>query len=122
MSRINSLGILSILFAFIGLAQDSTSIAGKVSDASSAPLPGVVLVIHNVENGSERSVTSDSEGRYDVPGLAVGSYAIDASKEGFATISRTGITLVAGQHAQINLVLQVGEMRQQITVEEQAPI
>ena len=122
MLPISRLGILSILFAFLALAQDSTSIAGKVSDASSAALPGVALVIRNTENGSQRTLVTDSEGRYDAPGLAVGSYAIDASKEGFATISRTGITLVAGQHAQIDLVLQVGEVRQQVTVEEQAPI
>lgn len=122
MLPISRLGILSILFAFLALAQDSTSIAGKVSDASSAALPGVALVIRNTENGSQRTLITDSEGRYDAPGLAVGSYAIDASKEGFATISRTGITLVAGQHAQIDLVLQVGEVRQQVTVEEQAPI
>lgn len=103
-------------------AQESASIGGNVLDASSAPLPSATLEIRNLETGARRTLKSDSSGHYDVPGLPVGRYALEASEEGFAMVSRPTITLVLGQHAQIDFVLQVGEAKQEVTVEEQAPI
>ena len=45
-----------------------------------------------------------------------------ATKPGFAAESRTGITLVLGQIAEVDLTLNLGELKQVVTVEEQSPV
>src|SRR5689334_19910036 len=102
----------------IGSAQDLGSISGRVVDASAAPIEGVNVLVRNAENGSSRTAVTNKDGLYDAPSLAVGRYEIMASKSGFQSISRTGINLVVGQQAVINLELVVGELKQVVTVEE----
>src|ERR1700678_2399983 len=68
---------------------------------------------------SVSGVVEDSSGA----GLAgstipVGDYQITASKQGFTSQVKTGISLVVGQHSTIDLELQVGELKQVVTIEE----
>ncbi len=94
------------------------SLSGTVKDESGLPLSGAKIVLTNDETGSERSLATDSSGRYEVPSVAIGSYRIAASKPGFASEVETGISLAVGQAARVDLVLQIGEVRQVVTVEE----
>jgi hypothetical protein len=104
------------------LPQDSASLHGHVADASTAPIEGATVVVRNAETGAARTLVSDKDGQYDAPTLSVGRYEITASKAGFESTSRTGISLVGGQRAQVDLELVVGELKQVVTVEEQAPV
>lgn len=69
------------------------SLAGTVRDESGAPLSGAKVVLTNDETGSERSLATDSSGHYDVASVVIGSYRITASKAGFASEIKTGISL-----------------------------
>ncbi|HLH02593.1 MAG TPA: carboxypeptidase-like regulatory domain-containing protein [Bryobacteraceae bacterium] len=95
------------------------SISGSVRDQAGAPLPGVKVRLINNENGSERTLETDSAGRFVVPSVAVGSYNVEASKTGFQTQIKAGVNLVVGQAAQVELVLPVGEVHEVVTVEDQ---
>ena len=53
-------------------------------------------------------VTTDEGGNFNVLSLAVGEYELKAEKTGFKAALRTGINLVAGQEAVVNLRLEVG--------------
>jgi hypothetical protein len=103
-------------------AQVSGVISGTVSDSSGAALPEVTVAAKNLETGSIRAAVSDSVGRYSVLSLAVGRYEVRAQKTGFRTEVRTGITLAVGQEARVDVVLQLGEVRQQLTVSGEAPL
>ena len=94
------------------------SISGTVRDISGAPLPGVKITIINTETNGERSLITDSAGHYVAPSTAIGSYRVAAVKEGFQSETKTGIHLVVGQAVEVDLSLQVGEIRQVVTVEE----
>jgi hypothetical protein len=94
------------------------SIHGTVTDESGATLIAAKVLIKNEETGGERSLTTDSAGRYNIPSIAIGSYRISAAKGGFQTEVKTGINLVVGQASQVDFVLPVGEIRQTVTVEE----
>jgi hypothetical protein len=89
-----------------------------VQDESGAGLPRAAVAIRNQETGATRMLLTDEGGRYAAPSIAVGSYQISVSKEGFATEIKTGINLVVGQSVTVNFKLSVGEMQQAITVEE----
>ena len=124
----NWLGILCSVLALIVMvrslaqAQVSGAISGTISDSSGAVLPGVSVAVTDLETGAARSAVSDGLGRYSVLSLPVGQYEIRAQKEGFRTEVRTGITLVVGQEATVDLILQLGEVRQEVTVKGEAPL
>ena len=52
----------------------------------------------------------------------MGRYEIHVSKAGFAEEVRSGIHLVVGQNATVDIALQVGQSSQQITVTGDAPV
>ena len=118
--------VILITFLFFSLeaftqAQGvDSAIFGTVTDALSSPLSAVAIVIKNTETGVERKLITDDSGRFSAPSLAIGNYQITASKQGFQSATRTGIALVIGQRAEISLQLAVGEIRESVTVVEQA--
>jgi Carboxypeptidase regulatory-like domain len=97
-------------------AQGDSSLWGAVTDASSAGVPAATIVITNIETGTERTLATDEAGRFNAPALPVGHYEIAASKSGFRTDRRTSVNLVVGQREEVDLQLQVGDVRQTIEV------
>src|SRR6202034_845728 len=91
-------------------------ISGTVHDASGAAVVGAHVTVKNQETGAVRDLVSDSTGAYSAPSLAVGRYQITVEKQGFSTRSETGINLVVGQSAVIDLSLAVGALQQQVSV------
>ena len=119
------LGILAAAVAFCfslpTQAQDDASIAGIVRDASDAGIDGATVRIRNLETGAERNVTTDAAGLFHAPSLSVGRYEVTAEKSGFRPERRSAGTLVVGQHLDIDLVLQVGDVHQTVEVSADPP-
>ena len=114
---------LAVVFLLTGLAaaasaQVTASISGTVRDESGLGLPAALVTVKNVETGAARNLTTDNSGRYAAPSVGIGHYEVSASKEGFNSQRKTGIDLVVGQEAVVNLVLPLGEVHQVVTVEE----
>ena len=106
-----------LAFAAAGWSQIvGGSISGTVRDTTGAVVPGATLQIRNVETGASRTLTSDGEGRYAAPSVPVGSYSVSAAREGFGTQTQTGIRLVVGQSAVVELSLAIGRVQQEVTV------
>jgi hypothetical protein len=103
-------------------AQVSASIKGTVTDPSGAPVPSAALKVKNLETGATRNCSTDDAGRYLVLSLPVGEYELRVTKPGFQDAIRSGIHLVVGQEASVDLRLQVGVEISQIMVTADAPI
>src|SRR5882724_11218083 len=103
-------------------AQVSASIKGTVTDPSNAPVPSAAVKTRNLETGAIRNSITDDAGRYLVLSLPVGEYEIRITKTGFQDAIRSGIHLVVGEEANVDLRLQVGVEISQITVTADAPI
>ena len=71
--------------------------------------------------GSQRSTTSDVQGRYTLPVLPPGSYELRAELQGFRPLVRSGVTLTVAQTAVVDLEMQVGGVAEQMTVVGDAP-
>src|SRR6185369_3888007 len=111
-----------ILLAVSGSqAQTVASISGGVTDSSGAGVAGATVTVKSVETGSQRVITVDDEGRYDVESLGSGQYEVRVEATGFRPEVRTGITLVVGQHAEVNLTLRVGEVQEAVVVQGEIP-
>jgi hypothetical protein len=111
-----------LLVAGVAWAQVSATISGKVEDASGAAIRGATVTVKSVETGATRVVTTDEAGNYRAVELPLGSQEVRAEKTGFKAALRTGINLAVGQEAVVNLSLEVGELIQQVTVSEDAPV
>lgn len=103
-------------------AQVSASITGVITDTSGARVPAAAISVKNVETGAVRTTVSDNTGRYQVLALPVGEYEMRVSKASFREQIRSGIHLAVGQEAGVDLTMQVGEVKQQMTVAADAPI
>ena len=104
------------------LAQVSAVVSGTITDASGARVTAANVTVRNVDTGASRSTITDAAGHYQFTSLLVGQYEIRVGKEGFAQEVRTGIHLVVGQDAIVNMELRVGESSQQVTVSGDAPL
>jgi len=103
-------------------AQVSASIKGIVTDPSGAPVPAATVTARNTELGAERSALTDDAGRFQFVWLAVGQYEVAVTKPGFQQAVRSGIRLVVGQEASVDLKLQVSAVNAEVRVTGDAPI
>src|SRR5213080_3175376 len=118
-----ALVVLIALGTCLSVAQNSTAtILGTVKDTSGALIPGVSIAVKHIESGLTRSVVSGERGGYNVPLLPVGAYEITTTMPGFKQVLRSGINLVVGQEAVVDLTLEVGAAAEQVTVSEEAPL
>src|SRR5438874_9566069 len=120
---ITAIVVLIALPTCLSFAQTSTAtILGVVRDASGALIPGVSITVKHTESGRTRTIVSSERGGYNVPLLPVGAYEITTTMPGFKQAVRTGINLVVGQEAVVDLTLEVGANAETVTVSEEAPL
>src|SRR6202007_1332232 len=93
-----------------------------VTDPSGAPVPAAAVTIKNLETAAARNTVTDDAGRYQVASLPVGQDEVRFTKSGFQEEIRSGIHLVVGQEASVDIRLQVGEVQQRVSVTEEAPM
>jgi hypothetical protein len=103
-------------------AQVSADLSGTVTDQSGGVIAGADLTVRNVDTGAMRGTVTDSSGHYLVSSLPVGQYEIRVKKSGFTEGVRTGVRLVVGQSATVDIELRVGMSNQQVTVTRGAPM
>src|SRR5215471_303305 len=105
------------------LAQGALSeVNGTAADQSGAVLPGVAITLTEETTGLVRTVITNDAGRWVVPALQPGRYAIKAELSGFQTQTRAGVVVNVGQAITINLALPVGGLTDQVTVTGEAPL
>src|SRR3989454_2713268 len=93
----------------------SATISGTIKDQTGAVLPGVDVVVKNVDTGLTRSIVTDANGYFTVPGLPPGTYETRATLQGFG-IAVERVTLAVAQEAGLNLTLKVTGTEESITV------
>jgi hypothetical protein len=81
---------------------------------------GAKITVTDVDNGVRRTATSNEDGYYVLPILREGNYRILVEMQGFKPIDRSGIKLNIDQAARIDFVLDIGEVTQVVTVEQNA--
>jgi hypothetical protein len=95
---------------------------GTAVDQSGAVLPGVTVTLTEETTGLVRTVVTNEAGRWVLPALQPGRYAVKAELAGFQTQNRTGVVVNVGQAVTLNLALPVGGLSDQVTVTGEAPL
>jgi len=97
------------------------TISGSVRDSSERAIAGAHVSVRSSETAILRSVTADNDGIYTAPNLVAGTYQVSASKEGFATLVRSGVLATVGSEEVIDFKLKPGEVRTKIEVSDTPP-
>jgi hypothetical protein len=87
-----------------------------VRDSSGRAIEGAKVAVENSETAILRSIDADNGGIYTAPNLVAGTYQISASKEGFATLVRSGVLVTIGSEEVIDFTLNPGELKTKIEV------
>jgi hypothetical protein len=88
------------------------SLSGKVTDQSGASVAGATVRL----NGTARSTATDATGHYLLPGLAPGSYRLQAQAPGFAT-QELHVSVEAARQSVVDLTLQIGAVAETVGVQ-----
>jgi hypothetical protein len=107
--------LLGAAFAGVG-----GSISGTIKDPSGAAIANASVIVVNSATGVHHSATTDGRGGYSFPVLPVGIYVLEANQPGFKSYRRTGITLDTNSALLLDVVLQIGEVGNSITVSDSA--
>jgi Carboxypeptidase regulatory-like domain len=110
----------SLALPVTGYAQDAV-ISGTVTDSTGAVLPGVtVTAVHEAAGNTFQAVT-DAGGSFRMP-ARTGVYKIVAELSGFASVTRSGLELLVGQQAVVNLQMVPSGVQESVTVTGEAPL
>ena len=110
---------LSLLVLLAGAAlhaQATGSVDGTILDVQGKGVFNAAVTVKNSATVAARTARADATGHYSVDGLPTGSYTVEASASGFATGSKTGVVLAAGQTQHASFVLSITSVAEQITV------
>ncbi len=103
--------------AFAGV---TGSISGTIKDQSGGVIAKASVSLINSSTGLRQSSVADSRGVYSFPVLPVGNYILEVDYAGFRPYRRTGIALDANSSLLMDVVLQVGERTDAITISDNA--
>src|SRR5687767_4045430 len=101
-------------------AQEAT-LTGAVSDSTGGVLPGVTVTAVLEATGNRFETVTDERGVFRMP-VRVGVYTLAAELQGFATVTRTSLQLLAGQTATINLQMAPSSVQETVTVTAESPL
>jgi len=111
--------LIALLGADVAAAQTtSATLFGVVTDEQRAVLREAAITLTNLDTGSERSVTADDLGAFQLAGLTPGRYELRVTRSGFAAAIHAPIALTMGEEARIDPVLKLASIVQTITVDE----
>lgn len=115
--------ILSVGFFLsfaMGAASVGGSISGTVTDSTGAVIRAAIVTVANSETGVRNSAVTDGRGAYAFPALPEGRYEVEIAHSGFKPYRRTGVVLDTDGELRIDVVLQLGDRSDSITVSDSA--
>jgi len=107
---------IALCASALAQVQTTSSIVGTVADSSGALMPGVGITVRNDDTGAVRETVTNDTGHYAVQALRPGKYSVTATLPGFKTAVVKGRELQVSIPATVNLVLELGDVTQEITV------
>ena len=111
--------LLILLGSLVAAAQTGTegSILGVVKDSSGAVVPGATATVTNVETAIVNTATTDENGFFQVLALPRGIYSVVVSAPHFSAWRLANTELTAGDTKRIQPILNVGDVKQEVTVQ-----
>jgi hypothetical protein len=115
------LAIVCVCFAAIPAVAQNAALVGTVRDAQQAVIPGAKVTLKNVDTAVETTTTTNETGNYEFPTVRPGSYTVRVELSGFRPFAQN-ITLAVQQRSRVDATLQVGNVANEVSVQEGAAL
>lgn len=119
------LSTFAVLLAFLltsglppALAQSAATgdILGLITDSTGAVLPGVSVVVRNIDTNVSRDIVTDGGGRYRAAALPPGRYEVAATLSGFQATPQTNIEVQVGQTVPVDVKMRPAGVTETVNV------
>lgn len=98
------------------------NILGLVTDQTSSTVVGATVTVTNVATEVSTTAMTDTTGRFSVPFLPPGTYRVKVEAKGFKSVTNPSVSVHAQQSLSLDFTLQVGSVRQVVSVSAQSPL
>ena len=120
--RSSAIVMMSVAVTATAWAQTFTGgLRGAVRDANGV-IPGVAVTLTNDATGAGREAVSNESGEYVFTAVPPGNYTVRAELTGFRAYENRNIRIAAQQFITLDIVLEVGQLQETITVTGAAPL
>ena len=109
---------LTLLFVpmFLHAQETRARVTGKVLDSSKAPIQGAAVTVTDAARGTTVSVTTSSEGLFQVNYLLPGTYQVTVEASGFKKHVQDKVLLQISETRDLAIVLEVGGLEEAVNV------
>jgi len=98
-------------------AQTAASLVeGTVTDSSGAAVAGAAVTATLADTETSYSAVTNSDGNYVLPNVRPGTYNVVFQQTSFRRAVRTGVLIEANQKARLDMTLQVGDVKETVSV------
>ncbi len=117
--RLLLVGVLLLLPVLV-FAQEAV-LTGTVTDSTGGVLPGVTVTAVHEATGNRFVGVTDGRGIFRIP-ARIGHTRSTSELPGFTTVSRTGVPLLVGQTATVDIQMAPSTLQETVTVTGEAPL
>lgn len=111
-----------LFFTFTSFAQTVTgTLSGTVTDQTGAVIPNVQVTARNIETSFSRTVTTNSEGFYNMPFLPLGNYDVTVDVKGFQKTVKQAVAIELNKNTVSNFRLDVAGASTEVTITGESP-
>jgi hypothetical protein len=112
-----SLLLLLAASSWLGAQTVTSTLQGRISDATGAVIPEASVTALNADTGLKRTVTANAVGEYQIGGLPAGDYTVNAEKSGFQKSAKK-IHLDLAASGNVDFALAPGQVQTQVEVQD----
>ena len=118
-SILSALVVVLCLSGYVVGQEIAGSIVGTVKDAAGAFVPGATVTITDPSKANQvvRTVTTNENGEFSAPNVAVSTYDITVEAPNFKKSVNTGVKVDVGQRRNIEISLEAGNVAEVVTIE-----
>ena len=117
-----ALSVCLLIPALLPAQSTGGRILGRLADPTGAILANVKVTLTNEATGVSTTTTSNGNGDYVFPQVAVGTYRMEFDLTGFKKNVQRGVSVDLNQVVTLNSVLQVGQAQETVDVTSEAPM
>ncbi len=118
--------MIAVIVAFAApiAAQTAASgtVEGIVKDPTGGVLPGVTVIVRNMETNVARETVTDEGGRYRAAALQPGRYEVSAELAGFEGSKISDVIVQVGQNVPIDVQMRPAGVSETLTVSGESPV
>src|SRR6185436_7458131 len=124
LSMLQHLSTLTLAFAAVSYSQTAgtATLLGNVTDSSGAAIVAAKVLVLNPENSFKTETQTTTEGGYQAPYLAPGTYRVSVEAPGFKRYVHDGLVVRTGEIPRLDVQLEVGAVTDSVQVTGSAPL